>query len=126
MRRRGSALAAVRFFNEAHPPQHQATRVLHSPPALMAALLASLRWPGLRTAVFGMGVHVALDLAHDARMNRARAAVLEREDFLCRECGTQDEPMDVHLERQPWLMPSYGTENLVLLCGPCHEAVHAG
>jgi hypothetical protein len=124
--RRGSALAAIKFFNEAHPPQHSATRVLHSPLALMAALVASLRWPGLRTAVFGMGAHVALDLAHDARMNRARAAVLERDDFLCQECGTRGEPMDVHLERQRWLMPSYGTENLVSLCGPCHEAAHAG
>jgi hypothetical protein len=124
--RRVSPLAALQFFNEAHPPQQLATRALHTPLALMAALLASLRWPALRTAVFGMAVHIALDLRHEARMNHARAAVLERDDFLCQECGTRNELLEVHLERQPWLLPSYGTQNLISLCGPCHEAAHAG
>jgi hypothetical protein len=125
-KRRVSPAAAVRFFNEAHAPHHPATRTFHSPVVLMAALLASLRWPGLRAVVFGMGVHVALDLGHEARMNRARAVALERDDFLCRECGARDAPMDVHVERQPWLTPSYATQNLISLCGPCHEAAHAG
>jgi 5-methylcytosine-specific restriction endonuclease McrA len=73
-----------------------------------------------------MAVHIALDLRHEARVNQARAAVLERDDFLCRECGTRNEPLEVHLERQPWLLPSYGAQNLISLCGPCHEAAHAG
>ena len=124
--RRVSAVAATQFFNEAHPPQHSATRVLHTRPALMLAVAASLRWPGLRAAVSGMAAHIALDLGHDMRMNRARVVVLERDDFLCRECGTRGESIDTHLERQPWLLPSYRTQNLISLCGPCHEAAHAG
>jgi hypothetical protein len=123
--RRVSLPAAIRLFNEAHAPQHPATRRLHSPVVLMAALLASLCRPRLRAVVFGMGVHVALDLGHDARMRRAQALALERDDFLCRGCGGREAPMDVHIERQPWLMPSYAAENLISLCGPCHEAAHA-
>jgi hypothetical protein len=124
--RRVSAVAAMQFFNEAHPPQDAATRALHTPLALMAALVASLRWPGLRPAVFGMAVHIALDLAHETGMNRARVAALERDDFLCRQCGARTEAIDAHLARQPWLLPSYRTQNLISLCGPCHEAAHAG
>jgi hypothetical protein len=124
--RRLSPLAALQFFNGAHPPQHSGTRALHTPLALMVAMLASIRWAPLRTAVLGMAVHIALDLRHEARMNHARAAVLERDDFLCQECGTRNELLEVHLEQQPWLLPSYGTQNLISLCGPCHEAAHAG
>lgn len=123
--RRWSVPRAMRFFNEAHPPQHPATRALHTPLALIAAALASLRWRDLRPAVVGMGVHLALDRSHDARMERAREAVLTRDECLCQECGTRTEAMEAHLERQPWLLPSYGTHNLIPLCGPCHEAVHA-
>jgi hypothetical protein len=123
--RRLSPLAALQFFNGAHPPQHSGTRALHTPLALMVAALASTRWPPLRTAAFGMAVHIALDLRHEARVNEARAAVLERDDFLCRECGTRAEALEVHLERQPWLLPSYAAQNLISLCGPCHEAAHA-
>ena len=73
-----------------------------------------------------MGVHVALDVRHEARMNRARTAVLERDDFMCRECGERADSTHAHVERQPWLLPSYSTQNLIALCGPCHEAAHAG
>jgi hypothetical protein len=124
--RRGSPLAAMQFFDGAHPPQHAATRLLHSPLGVIAALLASLRWPQSRTVAVGMAMHVVLDLGHAARMDRARAAVLERDHFLCRECGTRAAHMDAHIERQPWLLPSYGTHNLISLCGACHEAAHAG
>jgi 5-methylcytosine-specific restriction endonuclease McrA len=124
--RRASPLAALQFFNEAHPPQHSATRALHTPAALVGAMVASLRWPQLRAPVFGMSVHIALDLCHDARMSRARAAALERDDCLCAECGARAESMDAHLARQPWLLPSYRAQNVISLCGPCHEAAHAG
>jgi hypothetical protein len=125
-RRRANPLAAMRFFNEAHPPQHPTTHVLHHPLAVTTALLVSVRRRQLRTAAVGMGVHVALDLRHEARMNRARTAVLERDDFMCRECGERADSTDAHIERQPWLLPSYSTQNLIALCGPCHEAAHAG
>ena len=39
-------VAAIRFFNEAHPPQHPGTRLLHSPGALLAAAAAGLAGRG--------------------------------------------------------------------------------
>jgi hypothetical protein len=74
----------------------------------------------------GIAAHIALDLGYDVPMNRARAASLERDVFLCRERGTRSGPMDAHLQRQPWLLPSYRAQNLISLCAPYHDAAHAG
>jgi hypothetical protein len=124
-RRRWSPLAAMRFFNEAHAPQHSATRLLHSPVAPLAVLLLSLRRRPLLMVAVGMGLHVALDVHHEARMGEARGAALERDDFSCQACGTRAPHVGTHLRRQPRLLPSYEVQNLISLCGPCHEAAHA-
>lgn len=118
-------VAAIRFFNEAHPPQHPGTRLLHSPAALLAAAAAGLRWPRLRPVAAGMGLHIALDTQHAARMRRVRAAVLERDGYRCRACGSQTR-IDAHVRRQPWLLPSYSAGDLISLCHGCHESAHAG
>jgi 5-methylcytosine-specific restriction endonuclease McrA len=73
----------------------------------------------------GMALHVALDVRHEVRMNQARAAAMERDDFSCRACGTRASHVGTHLRRQPWLLPSYDAQNLVSLCAPCHAAAHA-
>jgi len=122
--RRLSPLAAVREFNQAHAPQHPATRFLHSPRTLLAvALLAALR-PRLRPLATGMTLHVALDSYHEARMGLARAHAMERDDSSCQGCGAQGSDVGTHLRRQPWLLPSYEAGNLVSLCGRCHEIAH--
>jgi hypothetical protein len=123
--RRWNPLAAVRFFNEAQPPQHGATRVLHSPVAPLAVLFLGVRRRALLPIAVGMGMHLALDLHHDARMDEAAHAAMERDDFSCQVCGTRASHVGTHLRRQPWLLPSYKTQNLVSLCAPCHEAAHA-
>ena len=123
--RRWNPLAAMEFFNEAHPPQHAATRVLHSPVALLAVLLVSTRRRALLPVALGMALHLALDLRHELRMDEARAAAMERDDFSCQGCGTRASHVDTHLRRQPWLLPSYDAQNLVSLCAPCHAAAHA-
>jgi hypothetical protein len=124
--RRWSPVAAMRFFNEAHAPQHPATRLLHSPVAPVAVLLLSVRQRPLLTVALGMGLHVALDAHHEARMDEARGAALERDDFSCQVCGTRAAHVGTHLRRQPRLLPSYEAQNLIALCDPCHEAAHAG
>jgi hypothetical protein len=123
-RRLGPA-AAVRFFHQAHAPQHSATRVLHHPVAPLGACVLALRRPGLLAVAAGVALHLALDAHHEARMNRARVAVLRRDDYSCRDCRARGPEVGTHLERQPWLLPSYRAENLVSLCGPCHERAHA-
>jgi hypothetical protein len=118
--------AAVRFFNEARPPQHSTTRVLHSPVAPLAFLVLGLRHRALTWVGLGMLLHIALDLQHEARMDRARAAALERDGFTCQVCGARAPDVGTHLHEQPWLLPSYEVENLVALCDSCHELAHSG
>lgn len=125
-RRDLSPSAAMRFFDQPQAPQHAGTRVLHSPGALLAASALAVARPRLRALAVGMTVHVALDAYHERRMNEARARALERDGYACRRCGVGGQAVGTHLERQPRLLPDYGTENLVALCGPCHELAHAG
>jgi hypothetical protein len=122
--RRWNPVSAVRLFNGAETPQHAATRGLHSPIALIAVLLLGARRPQLLAVGLGMSAHVTLDKLHEARMNEARAAALARDDLTCQECGTRGPQVGTHLQRQPWLLPSYSSQNLISLCPPCHRAVH--
>jgi hypothetical protein len=124
-KRRLSPLAAAQFFNQADPPQHSATRALHAPPVLSVALLLALRRRQLLPVVLGMGLHVALDAQHQAHMDRARSAALARDSYSCQRCGTATPPVAAHVWRQPKLLPSYRTQNLISLCTLCHEAAHA-
>jgi MYXO-CTERM domain-containing protein len=123
--RRLDPVAAVGFFNQAHSPQHSATRGLHSPLALLVVLLLGLRRRRFLPLAVGMAMHVALDSYHEGRMDRARAAALERDAFRCQACGTSGAEVGTHLRRQPWLLPSYEPQNLISLCGACHDAAHA-
>jgi hypothetical protein len=124
-KRRVDPAAAVRFFNQAHPPQRAATRVLHSPVASVGVLFLGVHRRWLLPVGLGMCLHVALDACHEARMDEARAAALERDDFTCQACGERTQHVATHLRRQPWLLPSYEAHNLVSLCAPCHETAHA-
>lgn len=122
--RRLDPVSAVRFFNQAAAPEHPATRVLHSPISLLLVSLLAARTRRLRSIAAGMCVHAALDVAHRTRMDASRDAALARDSGCCRECGTSVGQIRAHLARQPLLGPSYRLENLVSLCGPCHEAAH--
>jgi hypothetical protein len=122
--RQWSPQAAMRFFNEPHPPQDPATRVLHSPLVPLALLLLGLRRPALLTVAAGIAIHIALDAHHEARMDAARAVALERDAFACRACGARTADIGTHLWSQPWVMPSYAPRHLVALCDACHEAAH--
>jgi hypothetical protein len=121
--RRWNPLAAMRFFNEAHAPQHASTRSLHTPIALLALVVLGVRRPALLPLVLGMVLHLALDACHEARMDAARTMALRRDAFACQACGRR--AAEAHLRQQPWLLPSYKPQNLVSLCGPCHEAAHS-
>jgi hypothetical protein len=117
--------AAMRFFNEANPPQHRATRLFHGPLAPLALILLGLRRRALLWVGLGMLAHIALDLQHETRMDKARAAALVRDGFTCQVCGARAPDVGTHLRSQPWLLPSYEADNLIALCEPCHELAHA-
>lgn len=117
--------AAVRYFNTADAPSHAATRVLHSPLALLAVAVFGVRRRAMLLIAAGMALHVVLDMRHEARMAGARAGALERDAHSCRRCGSAGVPVHAHVWQQPWLLPSYGKHNLITLCASCHEAAHA-
>ncbi len=123
-RRRCSLRAAVRFFSQANVTQEPATRTLHRPTALLGALVVGLRRRRLLPIVLGMWMHVAVDTHYERRMAHARAAALERDDFSCQGCGARGAEVGTHLWHQPWLLPDYGTANLIALCASCHELAH--
>ena len=129
--RRLNPVVAVRFFNQAQPPQHRQTRLFHSPAVLLGLLLlgrmqdAPTHRRTMAGAFLGMAFHVGLDAYDTARRRQARAAALARDGFTCRHCGARGPGVVAHLAHQPCLLPSYRPEHLMSLCGACHEAAHA-
>src|SRR6266581_8047519 len=111
------------FLNQADPPHNSATRALHSRAALLSVLLLGLRHRRLLPVALGMGLHVALDAYHRAQMERARSAAMARDGYSCQVCGAVS--VRAHVSRQPRLLPSYRAQNLISLCGRCHDAAHA-
>ena len=122
--RRLNPVAALHFFNQAQPPQHRQTRLLHSPAVLLVLLLLT-RQGGVAWVLLGMAFHVGLDAYDTARRRQTRATALARDGFTCQHCGAQGLGVVAHLWRQPCLLPSYRPEHVTSLCGACHEAAHA-
>jgi hypothetical protein len=115
---------AVRFFNQAQPPQHAGTRALHHPLVLSLLVAWSVPWRGARLLLMGFAFHISLDIYHQIRLTIARRKTLQRDDFICQQCGAQGGDVIAHLWRQPLLLPSYRIHHLISLCGRCHEAAH--
>lgn len=116
---------AVRFFNQAQPPQHSGTRLLHHPVTLLLVLVVSLRWHWAALLLLGMAFHVGLDVYHGARMDEVRRAALRRDAATCRHCGARGPDVVAHLWRQPRLLAAYRAEHLISLCTECHALAHA-
>lgn len=58
---------------------------------------------------------------------KRRLEVLGKSDFMCQECGDEEKQLHVHHRqyfkgRMVW---EYSDDELICLCGPCHEAAHA-
>jgi hypothetical protein len=123
--RSANPLRAMRFFNQAQPPQHSATRLLHHPGVLLVMLALSSRWRWLRLVLLGMVFHAGVDVYHGIRMEEARRNALLRDHETCQRCGAQGGGIVAHLNRQPLVLPSYRAEHLISVCGACHELAHA-
>ena len=123
--RRVNPVAAVRLYNSADAPQHQATRPFHHPGFALLLLLLGRRERAAVLALTGMAFHVSLDAYHRARMADAKATALIRDQFRCQICGGSGPNVVAHLWRQPRVLPSYRVEHLVAVCDGCHQAAHA-
>jgi hypothetical protein len=116
---------AVRFFNQAQPPQHAGTRALHHPLVLPLLVALSVPWRGARLLLMGFVFHVSLDIYHQIRLTGARRETLRRDNFTCQRCGARERDVVAHLWRQPLLLPSYRIDHFISLCGRCHEMAHS-
>jgi hypothetical protein len=116
-------VAAMRFFSEPEAPQHRATRIFHSPLVLSAVCVLGVRQRKFLPAAMGMALHIAADAYHEARLDAAGTAALQRDGFTCQSCGAKGR-VTAHVQRQPRLLPSYRVDNLVTLCPDCHRAAH--
>jgi hypothetical protein len=123
--RRLNPVAAVRLYNSANAPQHQATRPFHHPGFAVLLLLLSRRKRAAVLPVTGMAFHLSLDAYHRARMADAKATALIRDQFTCQICGASGPNIVAHLWRQPRVLPSYSVEHLVAVCDECHQSAHA-
>lgn len=63
----------------------------------------------------------------DPRWQRKRLEVMERDDFSCRSCGSNEKTLNVHHKTyrknaEPW---DYEDENFVTYCEDCHGTMHS-
>ena len=79
-----------------------------------AAAAAGRRWAWACTSRW-------TPITRRAWTRRARPRCM-RDRLSCQACGSQARRSDTHLQRQPWLLPSYAPQNLISLCRPCHES----
>jgi len=123
-KRTWNPMGAMRFFNQAEPPQHIGTRLFHHPGTLLLTLLLGVRYRWAVLIGLGLAFHTSLDTYHETRLNRLRPAVLRRDRHTCQQCGARGPGVVAHLAHQPKLLPSYRLEHFVSLCPRCHEQAH--
>jgi len=66
------------------------------------------------------------DKLKDPRWQKKRLEIMQRDKFMCRECGDTDNTLNVHHLNyihgmQPW---EYDNSDLKTLCELCHQAMH--
>ena len=59
------------------------------------------------------------------RYRQLRAQILQRDSWTCQHCGRPDQLQIHHIVRRSQL-GSDGEENLIALCGACHDRLHSG
>jgi hypothetical protein len=63
------------------------------------------------------------ELLRDSRWQRKRLAIMQRDDFRCRECRATDVFLNVHHRRYGKLPWEIEDRYLVTLCEPCHKRI---
>lgn len=64
----------------------------------------------------------------DPRWQKLRLKVFERDGFVCKECGRDDQQLHAHHKRyiRGWKVWEYPVWMLVTLCDDCHAGAHDG
>ncbi len=123
-----SLQVAVRYFEQANPPQLPQARLLHHPIVLGCLLVvaASTRSRILWLILAGLLFHVSLDLVHVTQMNRLKRTLSERAKYICPECGKHYKPLQLHTVHFAGnLFDRYNPRHFIVLCPACHEKAHS-
>jgi len=122
-----SLRAAVKYFEQADPPQLKEARLLHHPLVLGILLLIAIRTRSrfLMLILAGLIFHVSLDVVHVTQMQSLKQSLSEEADNICPECGERCEALQLHtIHFSPSMLNRYSTKNFVVLCPTCHEKAH--
>ena len=118
---------ALRFFNQADPPQTQAMKFLHHPITLGLLLFLAIRLRSrfLALILAGLLFHVSLDVIHISQMSRLKRDLGEELKHICPECGKEEKPLQLHtVYYASNMLDRYNPQHFVVLCGTCHEKLH--
>lgn len=66
------------------------------------------------------------DQYKDPRWQKKRLEIMQRDEFICRECGSDNSELNVHhrfydKELKIW---EYNNEDLITYCNDCHNQTH--
>ncbi|HTK05893.1 MAG TPA: hypothetical protein VL485_01885 [Ktedonobacteraceae bacterium] len=118
---------ALRFFNQADPPQTQMMKFLHQPLTLglLLFLAVRLRSRVLALILAGFLFHVSLDVVHITQMSNLKQTLGDQVNHACPECGKVEKPLQLHtVHYASNLLDRYNPEHFIVLCGTCHEKSH--
>jgi predicted nucleic-acid-binding Zn-ribbon protein len=118
---------ALRFFNQADPPQTQAMKFLHQPLTLGLLLFLAIRLRSRTLALIlaGFLFHVSLDVIHVTQMSNLKRTLGDNVQHICPECGKEERPLQLHTKHYASnILDKYNPEYFVVLCGDCHAKLH--
>jgi hypothetical protein len=122
-----SLRAALRYFEQADPPQLQQARVLHHPLILGSVLFLAIRLRSrlLSLLLAGLLFHVSLDAIHVRQMSSLKRRLSEQAKNICQECGRPFDALQLHtvyFATNP--LDRYNAQYFIVLCPTCHEKAH--
>jgi hypothetical protein len=122
-----SLRAAIQYFGQANPPQHQEARLMHQPLILGTLLFIAIRTRSriLSLILAGLLFHVSLDIVHARQMKSLKGSLSEKANGICPECGEECKALQLHtVYFSPDLLDRYSPRHFVVLCPACHERAH--
>ncbi len=122
-----SLRAAIRYYNQADPPQLMEARLLHHPLVLGTLLFFALRLRSrtLGLILAGLLFHVSLDAIHVTLTNNLKRSLGKQAHNICAECNQHFEALQLHTTYMaPSLLDRYNPQHFIMLCPTCHKRAH--
>ncbi len=122
-----SLRAALRYFNQADPPQLTEARLLHHPLFLGTLLFLAVRLRSRTLALLlaGLLFHVSLDVFHVTQLGNLKRSLSKQASNTCAECGRPFDALQLHtVHKSSTMLQRYNPQHFIVLCADCHERAH--